>query len=85
MEPHKTKRVRIILIAICGAALIGVPLVVWIAAILHSATLSAYVRKDMPVLELELQFKDVHGTLEAPENTKLAGGNRKERGSGPER
>ncbi len=72
MEPHQTKRVRNILIAICGAAFAG--LVMWMAASLHSAPLSTYLRKDMPALELELQFKDVRGKPAPPENTKLAGG-----------
>ncbi|MGA2938914.1 MAG: hypothetical protein ABSF52_17705 [Syntrophobacteraceae bacterium] len=74
MEPHQTKRARNILITICGAAVVGVPLVMWMAASLHSAPLSTYVRKDMPALELELQFKDVKGKPVPPENTKLAGG-----------
>jgi hypothetical protein len=64
---------RNILIAICAAAVVGV-LLVWMAARLHSAPLSTYLRKDMPVLELDLRFKDFKGQEVAPENTKLAGG-----------
>jgi hypothetical protein len=36
--------------------------------------LSTWVRKDMPMLELDLQFKDVKGKPVPPEQTKLAGG-----------
>jgi hypothetical protein len=73
VEPHQTKRLRNILIAICAAAVIGTPLI-WMIAKLHSASLSTYMRKDMPTLELDLQFKDVRGQAVPPENTKLAGG-----------
>ena len=72
MEPHKTRRSRNALIAVFSAAAIACMLVVWLAACLQTAPLSTYLRKDLPLLALDLEFKDRKGKPIPSGETRLA-------------
>lgn len=80
MEPNKTGRSRNALIGIVSAAGMAILLVVWLAACLQTAPLSSYVRKDLPLLALDLQFKDVEGEPIPAEKTRLGSPEKKPAG-----
>jgi hypothetical protein len=80
VEPSKAKRSSKVLIIAVAFAIGVIGFLVWLYKDLHAVRLSKYVRTDLPMLELQLQFVDLQGKKVAPETTRL--GNGKERESG---
>ncbi len=78
MEPTKAKRSSKILIISAVVALGVIVVLVWLYQDLHAIRLSKFVRADLPMLELQLQFVDLQGKKVAPEKTKLGGGKEQE-------
>ncbi|MHC1730341.1 MAG: hypothetical protein AB9866_30815 [Syntrophobacteraceae bacterium] len=72
MESHKTGRSRSALIAVFSAAGVACLLVVCLVACLQTAPLNSYLRKDLPLLAIDLQFKDRSGDRIPTEQTRLS-------------
>ena len=84
MESHKTGRSRKALIAILFAAAIACVLVFWFLARLQTAPLSSYLRKDLPLLAMDLEFRDRKGEPIPAGETRLASPETKApKGEGP--
>ena len=72
MESHKTGRSRNALIAILFVAAMACVLVFWFLARLQTAPLSSYLRKDLPLLAMDLEFRDRKGEPIPAGETRLA-------------
>lgn len=75
MEQAKAKRPRIPLIGGIAAGLVLIGLAAFLTlGRLHGAPLTSMVRKDLPTLDLKLQFQDDEGEKIPAAETRLAGG-----------
>ncbi len=74
MEPHKAGRPAKTLMAVGVLILVAAGLAFWAYRSLQATRLGSFVRADLPMLDLRLQFKDTRGETIAPSHTRLGAG-----------
>lgn len=74
MEPNKAKRFPKVLVTTAVMALGVIGLLFWLYQDLHAIRLSKFVRADLPMLDLRLQYVDIQGNKVPDEITRLGGG-----------
>lgn len=72
MEPVKARKSKSALIVACLVVSLVFAVAFWAFGALHTAPLGTLVRSDLPMLRIDLRFKDAAGEVIPPEKTRLS-------------